>query len=65
MNLAMRSDTAEIRELLYQLLTSPADRREVVQFQNAGIPVAERLMEAGQKVILCFYSRNSGASEDI
>ncbi|PPQ63201.1 hypothetical protein CVT24_005746 [Panaeolus cyanescens] len=49
MNLAMRSDTAEIRELLYQVLTSPADRREVVQLQNAGIPIAERLMEAGQR----------------
>jgi hypothetical protein len=47
---ALRSDSVEMRELLFQILTSHADLRRVVEMQGAGEHVAEPIMEAGQHV---------------
>ncbi|KAF9459539.1 TKL/TKL-ccin protein kinase [Collybia nuda] len=44
----MRSDSAEMRELLHQILTNQGEMRQVYELQTAGEHVAEPIMEAGQ-----------------
>ena len=46
----MRSNTAELRDLLIQALTVKSETQKIVEMQNAGEHVAERFMEAGQRV---------------
>jgi len=46
----MRSNTAELRDLLIQALTVKSEMQKIVEMQNAGEHVAERFMEAGQLV---------------
>lgn len=48
----MRRDSAANQELLLQILNSTEDVRRVIQMQQNGQHVAERLMEAGQYVSL-------------
>jgi hypothetical protein len=50
----MRSDSAEMRELLLKILTNQGELRQVYDMQNAGEHVAEPLMEAGQMVRITF-----------
>jgi hypothetical protein len=49
----MRSNTAEMRDLLYQILTSQQEIRNVAEMQYAGEHVAEPIMAAGQ-LVGCF-----------
>lgn len=44
----MRSDSADVKQLLYQILTNQQDMNLIVQMQSEGEHVAERIMEAGQ-----------------
>lgn len=44
------SNTAELRDLLIQALTVKSETQHIVEMQNAGEHVAERFMEAGQRV---------------
>jgi len=46
----MRSDSAEIRELLLNALSVPSERRQIVDMQTSGQHVAEEFMAAGQQV---------------
>jgi len=46
----MKSNTAELRDLLIQALTIKSETQQIVEMQNAGEHVAERFMEAGQRV---------------
>jgi len=50
----LRSNTAEMRDLLYQILTSQQEIRRVAEMQDEGEHVAEPIMEAGQ--LVCFPS---------
>jgi hypothetical protein len=55
---AHRSDSADMRDLLHQILTSHSELRRVVEMQRAGEHVAEPIMEAGQLVgLLCLTAR--------
>jgi hypothetical protein len=45
----LQAHRAVTEDLLLQILTSNEDLRRIVQYQAAGEPVAERLMEAGQR----------------
>lgn len=47
---AMRSNTAELQDLLIRALTIKSETQQIVEMQNAGKHVAERFMEAGQRV---------------
>lgn len=53
----MRRDSAEMRELLYQILTNQGEMRQVYDLQIAGEHVAEPIMEAGQNVRISLPSR--------
>jgi hypothetical protein len=46
----MRSNAAELRDLLIQALTVKSETQQIIEMQNAGENVAERFMEAGQRV---------------
>ncbi|KAF8163093.1 TKL/TKL-ccin protein kinase [Crassisporium funariophilum] len=48
----MRSNKAEMQELLLQALTNKSETQQIVELQNAGEHVAERFMEAGQKELM-------------
>jgi len=50
----LRSDTAELRDLLYQILSSQQEMRNVAEMQSAGEHVAEPIMLAGQLVTFSF-----------
>jgi hypothetical protein len=48
-----RAETAELRELLHQVLSNQQDLQQVRELQEAGDEhVAPRIMEAGQIVII-------------
>jgi hypothetical protein len=51
----LRSDSAELRDLLYQILSSQQEMRNVAEMEQAGEHVAERIMMAGQLVSLLFF----------
>jgi hypothetical protein len=53
----VRSNWAETRDLIYQILINQGELRQVYEMQNAGQHVAESIMEAGQ-VVRLFISRN-------
>lgn len=46
----MRSNTAELRDLLHDALTVRSERQQIIDLQNAGQPVAQQFMAAGQRV---------------
>lgn len=46
----MKSNAAELRDLLIQVLTVKSETQQIVEMQKAGEHVAERFMEAGQRV---------------
>jgi hypothetical protein len=48
----MKSNTAELRDLLIQALTVKSETQQIVEMQNAGERVAEIFMEAGQRELL-------------
>jgi hypothetical protein len=52
----MRSNAAELRELLHHALTVGSERQQIIGLQNAGQSVAQQFMAAGQRVILKDFS---------
>ncbi|KAF8803631.1 TKL/TKL-ccin protein kinase [Phlegmacium glaucopus] len=58
----MRSNTAELRELLIQALTIRSETQQIIEMQNAGEHVAERFMEAGQRELLLLRQSNPGTT---
>jgi len=46
----MRSNTAELRDLLHNALTVRSETQQIIDLQNAGQPVAQQFMAAGQRV---------------
>lgn len=47
----MRSNTAELRDLLLQALSGRSETQQIIELQNAGQHVAEHFMAAGQQVV--------------
>ena len=45
-----RSDMAEMRDLLYQLLSNQGELRQVIELQNSGEHAGELVMLEGQRV---------------
>ncbi|CAA7267978.1 unnamed protein product [Cyclocybe aegerita] len=45
----MRSNTAELSDLLLRILTVQSETRTIIEMQNSGQPVAEQFMRAGQQ----------------
>jgi hypothetical protein len=52
----LRSNTAEMKDLLYQILTNHQEIRRVAEIQGTGEHVAEPIMAAGQLVRYLFLS---------
>ena len=52
----MRSNTAELRDLLHQVLSRRSETEQIIELQSAGQHVAEQFMAAGQEVCprFCF-----------
>jgi hypothetical protein len=46
----IQANRAATEDILLQILTNQEDMRRIVQYQDAGQHVAERVMEAGQLV---------------
>jgi len=54
----MRSDSAEVRELLLRVLTVPSERDQIISLQNQGQHAAEQIMAAGQQELLYLREEN-------
>ncbi|KDR81397.1 hypothetical protein GALMADRAFT_89278 [Galerina marginata CBS 339.88] len=57
----MRSNTAELRDLLLQVLSVRSETQQIVELQNAGHHVAEQFMAAGQEELRIL--RETGKNE--
>lgn len=47
---AQRKDSEELKETLRQILTNQFDVQRILELQLSGEPIAEHIMEAGQRV---------------
>ncbi|KAF8906038.1 TKL/TKL-ccin protein kinase [Gymnopilus junonius] len=59
----MRSNTAELRDLLLQALNGKSETQQIIELQNAGQHVAEQFMAAGQQELRLL--RESIADDDV
>ena len=55
----LHSNSAETRDLIYQLLINQGELRQIHEMQNAGVHIAESIMEAGQ-LVRPFIARRNG-----
>jgi hypothetical protein len=56
----IQANRAATEDILLQILTNQEDMRRIVQYQDAGQHVAERVMEAGQLRMRQIRERNAG-----